>query len=68
MALATAVGMVLAVAFSRILRQMLYSVTPLDGVTFVLVPFIVVTTAAIACGVPAWRATRVDPLVALRRE
>ena len=62
------VGALAAVGSSRVLRQMLYDVTPLDVTTFVLVPALVLVTAAIACGIPAWRATRVDPLIALRGE
>jgi ABC-type antimicrobial peptide transport system permease subunit len=62
------VGALAAIVSSRVLRQMLYAVTPLDAVTFLLVPTVVLVTAAIACGIPAWRATRVDPLIALRGE
>ena len=43
-------------------------VKPLDPVTFVAVPIVLIVTAAIAVAAPAWRAARVDPVVAFRSE
>jgi len=43
-------------------------VQPIDPVTFVLVPLVLSATAAIAVSAPAWRASRVDPVVAFRTE
>ena len=43
-------------------------VKPLDPVTFVAVPVVLIITAAIAVAAPAWRAARVDPVVAFRSE
>ncbi|MEJ7809327.1 MAG: ABC transporter permease [Gemmatimonadaceae bacterium] len=63
-----AAGLAGAAALTGLLRGMLYNVTPLDAVTFAGVAALVLVTAALACYVPARRATRVDPLRALRAE
>lgn len=55
-------------AAARLLRNLLFSVTPGDPVTFIIVPVLLLTVAAVACFGPAHRATRVDPLSALRAE
>jgi ABC-type lipoprotein release transport system permease subunit len=47
---------------------MLFLVTARDAVTFILVPSILTLVAVVACWIPAQRATRVDPMVALRDE
>ena len=66
------VGVVLgtagAVGLTRLIEGMLYGVSPTDGPTFVVVSLIVTMVAFLACYLPARRATRVDPLVALRYE
>jgi ABC-type lipoprotein release transport system permease subunit len=46
---------------------MLFNVTPTDPITLVAVAGVMILTAVIACLVPAWRATRVDPLATLRQ-
>ena len=61
-------GLLGAVALTRIMASLLFGVSATDLVTFALVPIILVTTAALAVYVPALRATRVDPTVALREE
>jgi len=61
-------GLGAAAALSRYLTTLLYAVAPLDPVTFVAVPLILVITAALAVAVPACRAARVDPVVAFRSE
>ena len=61
-------GRGLVVAFGRLIAGMLYEVSPVDPVTLVLAPTFLLATAALACYVPARRATRVDPIVALRAD
>ena len=63
-----AAGMVAALALARWLASLLYGVGALDPVAFSLAPLLLALAAAAAAGVPAWRATRVDPMSALRRE
>jgi putative ABC transport system permease protein len=60
------VGLGTAVAGVRLLSAFLYGISPYDRLTFVAVPILIVSIAAIACLVPARRATKVDPLAALR--
>jgi putative ABC transport system permease protein len=62
------IGLIGAFAASRILRGVLYGVSPTDPVTYLLVPLFLIVIALLACLIPARRATRVDPLVALRNE
>jgi len=61
-------GLVAALALTRLMRTLLYQVRPSDPETFVLVSLALVGVAVIASAVPAYRATRVSPLVALRTE
>jgi ABC-type lipoprotein release transport system permease subunit len=59
-------GIAGAAAFARLLGMMLYGVTANDPKTFVGVSVGLLTVALIAAIVPSWRASRVDPTVALR--
>jgi putative ABC transport system permease protein len=65
---AIAIGIVSALALTRFLRTLLFGVTPADSVTFVMVSLVFFVIAMLASLIPALRATRVDPLVALRYE
>jgi predicted permease len=64
--LGVAIGLALALAGTRLLSALLYGTSPTDAVTFAAVATLLVAIAAAASLVPALRASRVDPLVALR--
>jgi predicted permease len=63
-----AAGLIGAAMMTRFFRSMLFGVAPTDPTTFVLVSAILAGVAFFACYIPAKRATRVDPLAALREE
>lgn len=61
-------GLAGSFVLTRFLQAMLFDVKPTDPITFVAIPGILAAVALLACFIPARRATRVDPLVALRHE
>jgi ABC-type antimicrobial peptide transport system permease subunit len=63
-----AIGILGAMAMTRLLTGLLYEVSPGDPLTFVAVAGVLLSVAALACWLPARRATRVDPVLVLRRE
>jgi len=63
-----AAGIVAALALRRLMASMLYDVKASDPATFFTVSLILALTALLACCLPALKAARVDPMVALRYE
>jgi predicted permease len=63
-----ALGLVASVGLTRLIRSMLYGTQAVDPVVFALVGATLLGFATVACAVPAWRASRLDPMTALRAE
>jgi predicted permease len=63
-----AVGLPSAWLLSRVLSSLLFEVSPHDPITFATVAAVLSIVALVACAIPAWRITRVDPLVVLRMD
>lgn len=62
------VGLLATFPLTRVLQGLLYGVSPTDPLTFVLVSLLLTIVCLLACYIPAVRATRVDPLIALRHQ
>ncbi len=62
------VGLLLAVAATRLLGSILHGVSELDPLSFIAMPFVLLTVAVLATWIPAWQASQVEPLQALRED
>jgi predicted permease len=62
------IGLLGSIAFTRLMRGLLFGVSPIDPLTFVAIPVFLVLVALLASYIPAQRATHVDPTVSLRSE
>jgi ABC-type antimicrobial peptide transport system permease subunit len=67
-AVGVTLGLLIGLGLGQALAGMLYEVSPFDPVTFVVAPTVLAIVAVVACYLPARRATRVNPLKALRAE
>jgi putative ABC transport system permease protein len=66
--LGVGIGLIAALALTRVLQRMLFDLSAYDPVTFVMIAVLLVLVTLLASGMPALRATRVDPVVVLREE
>ncbi len=64
----TLIGIAASLAFSGMLRTLLYGISDADPLVFVCVPVVLMGVALLACYIPARRATRIDPMITLRCE
>ncbi len=63
-----AAGLIAAFAATRLIKGLLFGVSATDPLTFLMIAAILIVTAGLACYIPAWRATKVDPIKSLRYE
>src|SRR6185295_15860311 len=62
------VGLLVATAATKVLQAMLFETSTTDSTTFIVVPLVLAVVATVASLVPAYRATRTDPIIVIRAE
>jgi putative ABC transport system permease protein len=62
------IGLVGALALARLMKTLVFGVSVTEPMTFILIALLLTLVALLACWIPAWRATKVDPMIALRPE
>ena len=67
-AIGTAIGLLASTAAMRLLKAILFGISPLDGPTYAVVPLVLLTAAILASYIPAARAAKIDPVDALKAE
>ena len=67
-ALGLVAGLVIAAGVGQLMRSLLYEVSPTEAVSLAVVCVILLSVATVASLIPAWRASRIDPMLALRTE
>ena len=66
--IAIAIGLGASLALGRVARSLMYGVSSSDPITLIPVTLLILVVCLVASFLPAWRATKVDPMVALRYE
>jgi ABC-type antimicrobial peptide transport system permease subunit len=67
-AVGLAIGLITSILAARFIKSLLFGISPLDPVTYVVVPLILAAAVALASYIPARRAAKLDPVKALRAE